>query len=207
VLASSGPPRYQRRPSGSLVDGFELRIRELLQVFPRMPSTVIAERIGWPYSIRTLSGRVAELRPVYLPPDLSPILHDQHLLPPWLDSGQGHEGAGQFSVAAPWSVFSCRRQDHDPDSSWRRTGMLNYEVSRWFFAPRCPLDPFGGVGVGLVSRTATSDRLSVSFDDDVTLYSRLLLRAPRRPLSCGCPLIGQDDRRAPRPTRSQPSPD
>jgi transposase len=30
---------------------------------------VIAERIGWPYSIRTLSGRVAELRPVYLPPD------------------------------------------------------------------------------------------------------------------------------------------
>ena len=34
-----------------------------------MPATVIAERIGWPYSIRTLSGRVAELRPVYLPPD------------------------------------------------------------------------------------------------------------------------------------------
>ena len=34
--------------------------------------------------------------------------------------------------------------DHDPDSSWRRTGMLNYEVSRWFFAPRCPLDPLVG---------------------------------------------------------------
>jgi transposase len=30
---------------------------------------VIAERIGWPHSIRVLSGRVAELRPVYLPPD------------------------------------------------------------------------------------------------------------------------------------------
>ena len=30
---------------------------------------MIAERIGWPYSIRMLSGRVAELRPVYLPPD------------------------------------------------------------------------------------------------------------------------------------------
>ncbi len=52
-----------------MVDGFEPRIRELLQAFPRMPSTVIAERIGWPFSIRTLSGRVAELRPVYLPPD------------------------------------------------------------------------------------------------------------------------------------------
>jgi transposase len=34
-----------------------------------MPATVIAERIGWSYSIRTLSGRVAQLRPVYLPPD------------------------------------------------------------------------------------------------------------------------------------------
>ena len=34
-----------------------------------MPATVIAERIEWRYSIRTLSARVAELRPVYLPPD------------------------------------------------------------------------------------------------------------------------------------------
>jgi transposase len=41
----------------------------LLQAYPTMPATVIAERVAWPYSIRTLSGRVAELRPVYLPPD------------------------------------------------------------------------------------------------------------------------------------------
>jgi transposase len=34
-----------------------------------MPATVIAERIGWEYSIRVLRDRVAELRPVYLPPD------------------------------------------------------------------------------------------------------------------------------------------
>ena len=64
-----GPPRYCRAPAGSVVDGFEPRIRELLKAFPTMPATVIAERIGWPYSIRTLSGRVAQLRPVYLPPD------------------------------------------------------------------------------------------------------------------------------------------
>jgi transposase len=69
ALAGDGPPRYRRRPTGSLVDGFEPRIRELLQTFPMMPSTVIAERIEWPYSIRTLSGRVAELRPAYLPVD------------------------------------------------------------------------------------------------------------------------------------------
>jgi len=69
VLASDGPPKYQRPPAGSVADGFEPRIRQLLQAFPQMPSTVIAQRIGWPYSIRTLSGKVAELRPVYLPPD------------------------------------------------------------------------------------------------------------------------------------------
>jgi len=69
ALRSDGPPRYERAASGSVADGFEPRIRELLLAFPAMPSTVIAERIGWPYSIRTLSGRVAELRPAYLPPD------------------------------------------------------------------------------------------------------------------------------------------
>jgi transposase len=69
ALASDEPPQYRRRPAGSVVDAFEGRIRELLQAFPTMPATVIAERVGWPHSIRTLSGRVAELRPVYLPPD------------------------------------------------------------------------------------------------------------------------------------------
>jgi transposase len=69
ALASDGPPKYQRARSGLLVDGYEPRIRELLAAFPRMPATVIAERVGWPFSIRTLSGRVAELRPAYLPPD------------------------------------------------------------------------------------------------------------------------------------------
>jgi transposase len=69
ALASDGPPRYVRVRSGSLVDAYEPRICELLAAFPRMPATVIAERSGWPFSIRTLSGRVAELRPAYLPPD------------------------------------------------------------------------------------------------------------------------------------------
>jgi transposase len=71
ALKAEGPPRYQRRPGGSVVDAVEPRIRELLQTYPRMPATVIAERIGWQRSIRVLSGRVAELRPLYLPPDPS----------------------------------------------------------------------------------------------------------------------------------------
>jgi transposase len=69
ALASDAPPKYERRPAGSIVDAVEPRIRELLAAYPRMPATVIAERIGWTRSIRVLSARVAELRPAYLPPD------------------------------------------------------------------------------------------------------------------------------------------
>jgi transposase len=69
ALAAERPPAYRRQPRGSVVDPVEPRIRELLQACPTMPATVIAERIEWLYSIRTLSARVAELRPVYLPPD------------------------------------------------------------------------------------------------------------------------------------------
>ncbi len=69
ALRSDGPPRYERAQVPVLADGFEPRIRELLQSFPTMPATVIGERIGWPHSARTLSSRVAQLRPFYLPPD------------------------------------------------------------------------------------------------------------------------------------------
>jgi transposase len=71
ALAADGPPAYRRQRTGSVVDAVEPRIRELLRACPAMPATVIAERIEWRYSIRTLSARVAELRPVYLPPDPS----------------------------------------------------------------------------------------------------------------------------------------
>ena len=69
ALASDGPPAYRRRPPGSIVDAVEPQIRELLRVYPRMPATVIAERIGWERGITVLKDRVAELRPAYLPAD------------------------------------------------------------------------------------------------------------------------------------------
>jgi transposase len=69
ALASDLPPRYERRPAGSIVDEFEPRIRELLQAFPTMPATVIAERVGWTRGKTVFADRVRELRPVYLPPD------------------------------------------------------------------------------------------------------------------------------------------
>jgi transposase len=69
ALRSDEPPRYERVRQASIVDAVEPRIRELLQAFPAMPATVIAERIGWTRSMTVLKKRVAELRPVYLPPD------------------------------------------------------------------------------------------------------------------------------------------
>jgi len=63
ALASAGPPQYQRTAAGSVVDEVEPRIRELLKAFPTLPATVIAERIGWSNSIRTLSARVAQRLP------------------------------------------------------------------------------------------------------------------------------------------------
>jgi transposase len=70
-LAADAPPRYERVAVGSVVDGVEPRIRELLKDCPTMPATVIAERIGWTRGMTVLTARVRELRPVYLPPDPS----------------------------------------------------------------------------------------------------------------------------------------
>jgi transposase len=69
ALAAAGPPRYQRPARESVVDPVEPRIRELLQAWPTMPATVIAERIGWTRGLTVLKDRIRELRPVYLPPD------------------------------------------------------------------------------------------------------------------------------------------
>ena len=69
ALRAEGPPRYKRAVKGSIVDAVEPLVLELLREFPAMPATVIAERIGWSNSIRVLRDRVAELRPLFVPPD------------------------------------------------------------------------------------------------------------------------------------------
>jgi transposase len=69
ALRAEGPPRYKRAAKGSIVDVVEPRVLELLREFPSMPATVIAERIGWDRSIRVLRDRIAELRPLFVPPD------------------------------------------------------------------------------------------------------------------------------------------
>lgn len=65
ALAANEPPKYAREGRGSLVDAVEPRIRALLREFPRMPATVVAERIGWEYSITILKDRIRNIRPEY----------------------------------------------------------------------------------------------------------------------------------------------
>ena len=66
ALAADEPPSYSRPPRGSSVDAFEPAIREWLEQYPKMPATVIAERVGWERSSSIFRARVADLRPLYL---------------------------------------------------------------------------------------------------------------------------------------------
>jgi hypothetical protein len=69
ALASEGPPQYRRAPVESAISAAEPKIRALLSVYPLMPATVIAERIGWSGSASWLRERVAVIRPEYAPAD------------------------------------------------------------------------------------------------------------------------------------------
>jgi transposase len=71
ALASHEPPRYERRPAGSIVDAVEPQIRALLAEFPDMPATVLMERVGWTRGKTVFCDRVAQLRPLYRPADPS----------------------------------------------------------------------------------------------------------------------------------------
>lgn len=65
ALDSDRPPRYERAPRGRVVDGFEPQIRALLAEWPTMPASVVAERIGWPYTMNPLRVRLRQIRPEY----------------------------------------------------------------------------------------------------------------------------------------------
>lgn len=69
AVASDGPPKYERTSSPSAIDAVEPRIRALLSVYPQLPATVIAERVGWTGSISWFRERVRAIRPEYLPSD------------------------------------------------------------------------------------------------------------------------------------------
>jgi len=66
ALTSDRPPKYVRAPRPTLADGVEAQVRAVLAEFPRMPATVIAQRIGWTHSLTTLKDRVRQIRPEYV---------------------------------------------------------------------------------------------------------------------------------------------
>jgi transposase len=66
ALTSDRPPRYVRASRPTLADGVEAQVRAVLAEFPRMPATVIAQRIGWAHSLTTLKDRVRAIRPEYV---------------------------------------------------------------------------------------------------------------------------------------------
>jgi len=66
ALRSEKPPKYERASKGSLVDPVEPQIRAQLALDPRMPATVIAQRIGWTNSMTILKDRVRVIRPEYV---------------------------------------------------------------------------------------------------------------------------------------------
>ncbi|MEY9912645.1 transposase [Catenulispora sp. MAP12-49] len=102
ALNSDRPPKYQRAARGSVVDPFEPQIRALLTEWPRMPGPVVAERIGWPYSMAPLCRRLAQVRPEYV--GIDPV--DRFVYEPgqitqcdlWFPETQVPVGSGQQRV-------------------------------------------------------------------------------------------------------------
>src|SRR4051812_48141272 len=122
ALESDRPPRYERTPAGSLVDVVEPHVRALLAEFPRMPATVIAERIGWTHSLTILKDRVRELRPLFLPPDPAgpPGVHPRRaravrpVVPTRADPGRRRRGTGAAGAGDDVRVLAGDGRGDDP---------------------------------------------------------------------------------------------
>jgi O-antigen/teichoic acid export membrane protein len=67
------PPRESQHPQSGVpprrvIYAFEPQIRELLTTWPMMPTTLVAESIGWDQPIQVLLSRVTEIRSTYSQP-------------------------------------------------------------------------------------------------------------------------------------------
>ena len=184
ALVSDRPPRYERPAKGSLSDAVEPWLRALLAEWPRMPATVVAQRIGWQHSLTTLKDRLRLLRPEYL--GIDPV--DRTVYAPgeiaqcdlWFPAVKIPVGAGQdrilpvlvMALGFSWSVSAVMipsRQAGDILS-----GMWQV-ISGW---GRCPKTlvwdreaAIGGTGRVSASAAAFAG----------TLATRILLAPPRDP--------------------------
>ncbi|MER8062819.1 IS21 family transposase [Streptomyces sp. NPDC094022] len=161
ALAHDRPPKYERPAKGSAVDAVEVQIRELLRETPTMPTTVIAERIGWQRGMTILKERVRELRPAHLPVD--PVSRTAYrpgelaqcdLWFPEADIPLGYGQTGRPPVLVMVSGYSriiaarmlpSRRSGDLIDWHWRL-------LAAWGAAPRMLVwDNEAGVGKGRVT--------------------------------------------------------
>ena len=151
AVRSTEPPSYERSGRGSLVDGVEPRIRELLGEFPEMPTTVIAERIGWPHGMTILKERVRELRPLFRPPD---PCQRTHYLP------------GELAQWDLWQPDIAIPLGHgQADKLWCVVGCCGFSrlLGGWMVPSRAAHDVLGGMlrilgQFGAVPRNAVWDQ-------------------------------------------------
>ena len=70
ALSSDEPPRYERAPATTSAWALiEPAVRALLAQYPRMPATVIAQRVGWTGGHSWFGQNVSRIRPEYAPAD------------------------------------------------------------------------------------------------------------------------------------------
>jgi transposase len=133
------------------VDLFEPAIRGLLTEFPAMPASVIAERVGWERGITVLRDRVAELRPLFLPPD--PCQRT------WYQPGE----LAQFDLWQPDVLIPLGFGQ--ADKLWVVVGVPGFSrlIGAWMVPSRAAHDVLGGMLVvlrqfGAVPRKAVWDQ-------------------------------------------------
>jgi len=67
AVRADGLLAHVRSPQDSRIQAVEPAVRAVLKENPRMPATVLAERVGWPGSPAWLRENVARIRPEYAP--------------------------------------------------------------------------------------------------------------------------------------------
>ncbi|MDI3331912.1 MAG: IS21 family transposase [Micrococcus sp.] len=110
AVASDRPPRYERSPGPNAFSAVDPAVRALLAEHPRMPATVLAERVGWEGSITWFRENLRPLRAQYAPVDPADRLSyrpgDQVQCDLWFPPARIPLGAGRDG-SPPVLVMVC----------------------------------------------------------------------------------------------------
>ena len=122
AVSADGPPTYERAPQDSGIKAVEPTIRALLRENPRMPATVLAERVGWSGSPSWFRENVARIRPEYAPADPADRISyepgDQAQCDLWFprgaDPGRARQGADAAGAGDGGLAFAVHHRPDDP---------------------------------------------------------------------------------------------